>query len=376
MEDPLIAGLSVEPRRYQLRIATKAIQMFQGKYVNRAGQTERVAHSVLIESPTGSGKTVMGLTVARWMQREWGYRVGWVAMRRNLLAQAAEENRRWGFNIDLQVMSMFDKHPPQVDLLVVDEAQHDAAMSMANLHGMIQPKKILGLSATPYRTDRVKLCFQQVIRDADIHHLIQDGYLSPYHHYTMPRYTPESVAECYAGDAPRWGKSLIFFHRLASCEACRRELARRGVAGEVVTAESNRERQLEDFAEGKVQVLLSMVILTEGFDCPSLKTVFCRPSGKSCTVQMGGRVFRKFPGLPFKQIVQCRDTRHPFLRTASPAEQYVWMDHGWRTLKVNEQLGAISAGALQVIASTPAELPSWLLRNRERGRPRWQPQRE
>ena len=34
-------------------------------------------------------------------------------------------------------------------------------------------------------------------------------------------------------------------------------------------------------------------ILTEGFDCPSLKTVFCRPSGKSCTVQMGGRDFRE-----------------------------------------------------------------------------------
>src|SRR3712207_9443819 len=92
-------------------------------------------------------------------------------------------------------ISMFDKRPPQVDLLVIDEAQHDGALSMANLHSFIKPKKILGLSATPFRGDRFKLCFEKSIRDAGIHSLIQDGYLSPYHHYTIPQYTPASVAE-------------------------------------------------------------------------------------------------------------------------------------------------------------------------------------
>ena len=45
------------------------------------------------ESPTGSGKTIMGLAIARWMQQNLGYRVGWTAMRRNLLAQAVAENQ-------------------------------------------------------------------------------------------------------------------------------------------------------------------------------------------------------------------------------------------------------------------------------------------
>ena len=63
-------------------------------------------------------------------------------------------------------------------LLVVDEAQHDAASSMAFLHQRIRPKYILGLSATPFRTDKVKLCFDTSIRDAGIHQLIQDGYLA------------------------------------------------------------------------------------------------------------------------------------------------------------------------------------------------------
>lgn len=106
------------------------------------------ASSVLIESPTGSGKTVMGLAIAKLIQAATGARVGWVAMRRNLLSQAQAENQHRGFNADMLPISMFEKQPPTVDLLVVDEAQHDAATSMANLHSQIRPRWTLGLSAT------------------------------------------------------------------------------------------------------------------------------------------------------------------------------------------------------------------------------------
>ena len=115
-------------------------------------------------------------------------------MRRNLLSKRPTKTRRRGFGGEIQFISMFDKNPPKVDVLIIDEAQHDAATSMANLHGQVQPHWTLGLSATPYRTDRVKLCFEQVIRDADIAHLIADGYLSSYHHYTLEEYTPSTVS--------------------------------------------------------------------------------------------------------------------------------------------------------------------------------------
>jgi superfamily II DNA or RNA helicase len=361
----------MEPRPYQRRIVGKALDMFAGRHVNRFGHQEPPAHSVLIESPTGSGKTAMGLLIAKALHAQHGLRIGWVAMRRNLLAQAAAENVRRGFGLDLQLISMFDRQPPQVDLLIVDEAQHDAAMSMGNLHSAIRPVMTLGLSATPFRTDRVKLCFEKVITDAGIHQLIQDGYLSRYHHYTIPNYTPESVAWFYARERQRWGKSLLFFHRYDQCLKCQRLLAGEGIAAEIVTGHSDRQRQLEDFAEGRVEVLINMAILTEGFDCPSLKTVFCRPSGKGCTVQMGGRVFRKHPWFAFKQIVQCKETRHPFIKTALADEQYVWMEEGWRTLKLNAQLAAVSDNSLRLIASSPVELPQFVRRNRTRPN-RWQ----
>src|SRR4051812_10489607 len=178
--DALIAGMDVQPRPYQLRIVRRAVDLF----------VHQGLRSVLIDSPTGSGKTVMALLVARAMQEHLGVRVGWVAMRRYLLAQAREENDRCRLGVDAVYVSMFDRDPPSgLDLLVVDEAQHDAAQSMALLHQRVRPRFILGLSATPFRADRVKLCFDSVLKDAGIASLIQDGYLSPYHHYTIPRHT-------------------------------------------------------------------------------------------------------------------------------------------------------------------------------------------
>lgn len=362
--DQLTGGLDIELRDYQLRIITKAIRLFAGTATGRSGEVEPAAASVMIESPTGSGKTVMGLTIARHLQRTHGYRVGWVAMRRNLLSQAMFENKRRRFDVDLQLISMFDKQPPAVDVLVVDEAQHDAAMSMANLHCAVRPKLILGLTATPFRTDRVKLCFDKVIRDAGIQQLIQDGFLSRYRHFTLPEYTPASVAECFLRERDRWGKSLMFFHRLDQCLDCLALLKVAGVRAEVVTAQTDRERQLDDFEAGRLEVLINMAILTEGFDCPSLRTVFCRPSGRSCTIQMAGRVLRLYGSEPLKQIVQCKHTSHPFMKTALAHEQYVWTSEGWRALTINQHIEQITTNMRSVLATTNVELPKLITLHR------------
>jgi hypothetical protein len=52
------------------------------------------------------------------------------------------------------------------------------------------------------------------------------------------------------------------------------------------------------------------------------------------------------------------------------------MSGGWRTLKMNRHLAAISANALRVIAATTAELPELLKQNRSRGGGWWQRQQE
>ena len=342
------APLLIEPRDYQQRVVARVIEMLTGPHVDRR-QSLPEARSVIIESPTGSGKTVMGLMVAKWAQETRGMRVVWAAMRRNLLAQVERENRERGFGVELRTVSMFDKSPPRGDLLIVDEAHHDATRSMASLHAAVGPVKVLGLTATPYRSDRLGLCFERSVRDAGIRQLVLEGYLSPFAHYTLGCYTPESVAAAWLREPDRWGRTLVFFRTLAECRACAVLMSAAGVGCEVVTATSDRDAQIARFEAGGCRVILSAGVLTEGFDCPALATVFCRPAGRGPTVQMAGRVLRRVADLPHKNIVQCADTRHPFTATAPAAVQHVQDGTGWKSIGVNDRVETASARMLELL---------------------------
>jgi superfamily II DNA or RNA helicase len=368
----ILGQTRVEPRPYQTRIVNKVVSMFLGTHKNAAEELEPAARSVMIESPTGSGKTVMGLLVAKTLQQITGVRIGWVAMRRNLLQQAEAENATKGIGVDpIEFISMFEKKPPtDIDLLILDESHHDAASSMAHLHNVIRPRWILGLTATPYRSDRVSLCFDRTVKDCGIHRLIGDRFLSEFDHYTIPKWDVQQLADLYCSEPERWGKSVFFFHTIGQCFALQQLLQQRGIVCDVVTGDSDRETQLEAFRTGSVSVVINCMVLTEGFDDPTLKTVWVRPSGRGPTIQMAGRALRKCPGLAAKQIVQCKQTRHPFPKTARPRQQFLWQPDGWRSLSLNPKIELCSRNVCRVIAQTVVQLPPLLLKKEVRSRPR------
>lgn len=214
----------------------------------------------------------------------------------------------------------------------------------------------------------MKLCFDKVIKDAGIHRLIQDGYLSRYDHYSIQDWNPATVAERYCADVERWGKSIFYFKNLSECFALQSLLAARGVSADVVTGESDWETQLDRFRDGEISCLINCMKLTEGFDEPSLKTAWVRDSGKGCTMQMGGRVFRKFESLPKKQIVQSKQTRWPFIRTAMPEMQFVWQNGEWASLQVNPKINQINENARLAIATTIVEIPQFVLSRQQKKR--------
>lgn len=386
-----IEGLKIETRPYQVRICSKVVDMFAGDHTNKAGRRCDPAKSVMIESPTGSGKTCMGMSTIRYMQQnpqEFGANrisVIWTAMRRELLGQASGTNVNLGFNNNIDLLSMFanelpkhvlNREPGHKVLLAVDECQHDATDTMSMLHEKIKPDMILGLSATPYRTDSLKLCFEHVVKDAGIHQLIRDGYLSQYDHYTISDWAPSTVAEFYLREPERWGKSLFFFTTFDRCSEFAELVRRGGRKVEVVTANTDRESQLKAFEGGDVDGLVNMNILTEGFDCPSLKTAFVRPSGKGCTIQMAGRVFRLHSETPRKQVVQCQQTKHTMLKTATPEIQNVWQGGEWRSLKVNPRILEISRANSVLAAGVSIQLPEWLAGGKKKKVNRWTPDAE
>ena len=339
----------IQTRDYQVRVLSKTLAAINEGHRN-----------ILIEAPTGAGKTIMALMLAKKLHQLFGWKTGWTAMRKHLLIQAeAENNKKLGFE-HITFFSTFDKIPPvEIDVLIEDEGQHSATASSTELYKSLKPKLHLGMTATPFRTDRMKLCFSKVIKDAGLRALIDQGWLTPFHQYIMhDDWTPSVVAQMYIKDVERWGKSVIYFLTENECNECACQLRDAGVKCEVVTGSSDQESQIEGFNYGDTQVLLNMVVLTEGFDSPILKSVFIRPGSKGPVIQCGGRAFRKHHSKLYANIVQNSKSHWPFTKIASAERKFICYPGGaWQSREMNEKVAQAQRASIIAIAKVDVDLP-------------------
>lgn len=349
----------LEPRDYQIRIIGKTCNCFL---------TDK--KSVLVESPTGSGKTPIGLTILKLLQKyKPNIRYGWVAMRRKLLTQAEKENQRIGVT-NIQFISMFDKNPPKVDLLITDEGHHSAARTCAELYQKTEAELSLGLSGTPFRTDRVQLCFEKIINDYGVRYLIEKGYLSQFDQYAIPKWTTQTIAQRFLENPTKWGKSIIFMHTQEQCYELQNILTSNGITAEVIIgsdSETRREEIFNTFENGKLQVIINVYLLSEGFDCPDLKSVWVRDACKLATIQMSGRVLRKDPSYEDKvaQIIQSEQTPFPYSKVAKPRMQYIYSDQ-WLSLTPNQCIDNIMHIVRKRVLTKQVDLPDYLTSAKKR----------
>ena len=323
-----------------------------------AAFADRKCTSVMLESPVGSGKTYMALEVIHALQERLGRRlkVNWVAPRRHLLRQVMETNMALHQDV-IRPVSLFERMPPEADFVVLDEAHHEATQTCILLYEKMGGEYVLGLSATPFRTDRMKLSFQDTVTTCTIDRLIREGFLSPIHSYLLPHYGPQIVAETYLYSRRDWGKTLAFFPTVLECNQFQQFMADAGVSCEVVTAESDKDRQLEDFIAGRVRVVANVSMLTEGFDQPDVQTIFARDASRLPTIQMCGRGLRLTEGKDHCNIVQSAKTPYLFERVTPARRRFRLMNGEWM---------ALQDGTLAIEAALQESL--LLLERRERAR--------
>ena len=324
--------------------------------------------SVMLESPVGSGKTYMALETVHRMQEVLGRRlkVNWVAPRRHLLRQVMEANRDLHRDC-IRPVSLFEKAPPAADFIVLDEAHHEATQSCVLLYEKMKGDFVLGLSATPMRTDRMKLSFQRTVTTCSIDRLVREGYLSQFHSYLLPHYGPQIAAECYLDSPDTWGKSLAFFRTVKECLRFQEVLAAGGVLCEVVTSDSDKERQLEDFFSGKVKVIANVSMLTEGFDQPDVQSVFARDASRLPTIQMCGRGLRTAEGKTHCNIVQSVQTGYVFERV-TPSKRRFRLENG-QWLALQDKTNAIEEAIKQSLELLERREKMRNTRRRRRRRP-------
>jgi len=257
--------------------------------------------SVQVVAPTGSGKTRIGQCYARialaFCDRSAPVSILWIVPNREIQVQTWMEILRDGILTPSQVivLTFQCRLMPRAQVLVIDESHHAAAGTYWTIRAQTQPEVVIGLTATPWRNDRRFLAFESTMEIARYQDLVALGRLAPYCLVKTDLGSELKAAALYLCNPNAWGQTIIFRPSVIDAMEVCRILVNAGVAAALVVGGSPRERALQRFEAGRIRVLISVLVLTEGFNCPSIQTVFLRPANDRTLIQMIGRAVRAKP---------------------------------------------------------------------------------
>ena len=301
----------------------------------------------LLVLPTGCGKTVVFAKITEECVRS-GERVLILAHRGELLEQAADKIGKatglkcavekaedscigsWYRVVVGSVQSLMrEKRIGQFtsdyfDTIIVDEAHHCISDGYQRVLQHFDQAKVLGVTATPDRGDMKNLgsFFDSLAYEYTLPQAIKEKYLSPIKALTIPLTLDLSGVSVQAGDfraadidtaldpylyqiademaahcANR--KTVVFLPLIKTSQKFRDILNSKGFrAAEVNGNSDDRAAILSDFDAGRYNVLCNSMLLTEGWDCPSVNCiVVLRPTKvRSLYCQMVGRGTRLCDG--------------------------------------------------------------------------------
>lgn len=301
----------------------------------------------LLVLPTGTGKTIVFASVAADQVRA-GHRVLILAHRGELLEQAADKLQRstglvsavekadatclntWfrvvvGSVQTLQRTARLERFPHDYfGTIIIDEAHHAITDGYRRILDYFGSAKVLGVTATPDRGDMRNLgeVFDSLAFEYKLTDAIKEGYLCRIMAQTIPlkldiSSVPMSGGDYAVGDLGtaldpyleqiaaemaqrcKGRKTVVFLPLIKTSQKFRDLLNSHGFrAAEVNGQSTDRKEVLADFDAGKYNVLCNSMLLTEGWDCPSVDcVVVLRPTKvRSLYSQMVGRGTRLSPG--------------------------------------------------------------------------------
>lgn len=229
----------------------------------------------------------------------------------------------------LQEMLDWEADVGKVGVIITDEGHHAAAASYRKIYAAFPDALQLGVTATMIRGDGVGLggVWEDVVYQKSILWMISKGYLCDVRtkqvdlkaldmasvgvsrgdwaagdlgRALMESEADTAIARAYrehAGDR----QGIVFTPTVETAYAAADALNAAYITAVPISGESTREeRQLayEQYRRGRVRVLVTCMVLTEGFDAPWAEVaVIARPTRSAgLYTQMVGRVLRPWPG--------------------------------------------------------------------------------
>lgn len=319
---------------------------------------ERGYHRNLLASATGTGKTVMAaVDYARLSARLPRARLLFVAHREEILAQSratfAHALRDAAFGEfwvggsrptefehvfasiqSLNANGLQSIDPTHFDVVIVDEFHHAAAASYQHLLDRLNPVELLGLTATPERSDGLPLLQwfgDRIAAELRLWDAIDQHRLSPFSYFGIADslnltaipwqrgqgYDVEALTKVITANDV-WARNVVqqFSNRVGQLDQVRalgfcvsvdhaRYMARvfteSGVSATAVwadTPDAERRRALSDLSAKRVNVVFSVDLYNEGVDVPAVDALLMlRPTDSPVLfMQQLGRGLRKSEG--------------------------------------------------------------------------------
>lgn len=299
--------------------------------------------SIALVSPTGSGKTVIMTYIAHGATGK-GNRMTIIVHRQELIRQTSAALNAMQVrhaivapgiapqpDVPVQLamiqtlVNRSDAIPPH--LLMIDECHHSTSESYRQVVARFPAAKILGLTATPQRLDGKGLgsIFEELVIGPEVAELIAGGFLATPRYYAPPTELDMTGVRRTAGDfnrgqtaervdRPKITGSAVEHYRkicpdssaVAFCcsvrhaEHVRDQFITAGIPAATIDGTLSDEERIDRVAaltDGRIKVLTSVDVISEGFDLPAVgAAILLRPTESlALHLQQIGRVLRPKP---------------------------------------------------------------------------------
>lgn len=338
---------------YQQKMLEEIINVLTTKEITRYRKKKgyEEGNSVVVQMPTGTGKTYVMASVVKWFLDNYEKGEVWiVAHRRELVEQMQQTLDRFCLDygeketvlkakVRIRVLSIqwLGRHIGDLKkadcipgMIVVDEAHHALARSYKDLFDRNRDALKLGMTATPCRMKRESfgMLFERLISSPSTKDFIKRGYLAPYDYVVIGQFSqdqltinslkgrgsdgdysikemdeklnvPQSIKRLYESvvkhaDGKKGIVYAIDIDHAQMIASYYKAMGIRAVALDSKTPAKTRQRMVEAFRMGDLDCMVNVNLFDEGFDCPDVEYIqMARPTlSLAKYLQMVGRGLR------------------------------------------------------------------------------------
>ncbi|HEN0601760.1 TPA: DEAD/DEAH box helicase [Streptococcus agalactiae] len=269
--------------------------------------------NIMLLSPPGSGKTVIMSEMAKNASNKQNGFVLVIVHRKELVDQIINSFKFHEVNMENVLVSTVVKiknRLPSIKkptLIITDETHHSLASTYKVIYDYFKDVPKVGYTGTAWRLsgDGFTDTYDVMVLGKTVEWLINNNKLAPYDYYSVLSidtaklkvqngdYSNKSIDESFGkkifGDVVQeyikkanGQKAILYAHSVEASQMFAKEFREHGinaVHADAKTPKAERDKIMQDFRDGKIQVVCNVDLISEGFDVPDCTvTILCRPT--------------------------------------------------------------------------------------------------